>query len=90
MRVAQKRYPRMTKQQFSAALDEVRLTPEEFSWGTGSNEVRVNRWLKGEEDIPPWVTVLCAVLTLPGARGMFVNVARQFSPVPPPPPDRGL
>jgi hypothetical protein len=70
----------MSPRQFADALQLIGLKADSFAWLTGSNEKRVRRWLSGEEpEIPPWVTLVCALLTLPGARDLAMDVVRKFS-----------
>lgn len=50
-------YTRMTAQQFSDALEEIDLPAPAFSRIYGVRLEVVERWLKGEQDIPPWVFI---------------------------------
>jgi hypothetical protein len=61
------KYTRMSAHQLSAALDELNITAGIFSRLCGAQYNRVKDWLDGREDIPHHVTVLCALLTMPGA-----------------------
>jgi DNA-binding transcriptional regulator YiaG len=61
------KYNRMTPQDMSADLDTLNLTAGQFSRISGARHERVQKWLSGEEDIPPHVPVLLALLELPGA-----------------------
>ena len=61
---------RMTATEFSAALNQVGLGMREFAALTGANERSVERWLEGQQDIPPWVPIMCALFTLPGATAL--------------------
>ncbi|MBM1169928.1 hypothetical protein ACFSM9_17125 [Microvirga arabica] len=41
---------------------------------SGASEAKVERWIKGDEDIPHFVTILCALLTLPNTMEMAKSV----------------
>ena len=47
---------------FNAALRNLDMPSDAFARITGSNPKSVARWRKGQQDIPPWVPVLLAVL----------------------------
>ena len=79
----QSAYRRLTPEQFAAALEELGLTTEGFAWLTGSNARRVSLWRRGEEDIPPWVPLVCTLLTLPGAKAVVKDVTRHMTQVEP-------
>lgn len=70
---------RMMPAQFSQALDDLRLTMREFCRVTGTNAKTAQRWLDDEKDIPAWVPVFLAMLTLPGAMQMAQTVAQHFN-----------
>ena len=78
-----KEYPRaenrMMPEQFSKALDDLVLTMREFNRLTGTNTKTTERWLSDEKDIPPWVPVFLAMLTIPGALQMARTVAQHFN-----------
>lgn len=67
-------YDRMTQEQFHAALEQLGMTPLYFARISGVNRKKVERFVSGEEDIPHFVTVLCSLLTLPGAKDMASTV----------------
>ncbi len=52
----------MTAGEFRAALAAVGYTQRGFAAFTGSNERTVRRWALGEQDIPPWVPVMLALM----------------------------
>jgi hypothetical protein len=66
------RFERMTGAEFSAALNRVGLTAGEFRRLTGASPKKVEGWLSGIEDIPPWVPPFLAMAMLPAA----LHVAR--------------
>lgn len=66
-------YTRMTPSDFSDDLKELDLKLVDFCMITGHRYERVLKWLKGDEDIPPHLPVLMALLKLPGA----IDVARE-------------
>lgn len=78
-----RQYPRaentMTPEQFSLGLREHQLTLREFCRLTGTNIKTAERWLSDEKDIPHWVPVFLALLTLPGALQMARTVAQHFN-----------
>ena len=63
-------YQRMTPEQLSAALDTLNIGVFEAAQLFGSQSKRVEEWLSGKSDIPPYVSILCAMLTVPGAMAM--------------------
>lgn len=70
---------RMSPEQFSKALHENRLSLREFCRITGTGFKTGERWLNREKDIPNWVPVVMALLTLPGAYEMAQAVAQHFN-----------
>jgi transcriptional regulator with XRE-family HTH domain len=68
-------YERMTAEQFSKALNQLNLTMRQFVRLSGVSEAKVERFISGKEDIPHFVTVLCALLTLPNALAMAKGVS---------------
>lgn len=80
---ALKEYPRaehrMMPAQLSKALDDLGLTMREFCRVTGTGTKTVERWLTDEKDIPQWVPVTLALLTLPGALQIARTVAQHFN-----------
>lgn len=78
-----RQYPRaenrMLPAQFSKALDDLDLTMREFCRITGTGTKTVERWLSDEKDIPQWVPVTLALLTMPGALQMARTVAQHFN-----------
>lgn len=70
---------RMSPAQFSKGLDDNGLTMREFCRITGTGPKTAQRWLDDEKDIPPWVPVTLALLTLPGALTMARTVAQHFN-----------
>ena len=70
------KYHRMTPEQFQTALDQLKMGEFRFSRLTGKSYQKVQRWLSGQEpDIPHDVTLLCSLLTLPGAVELAEGVA---------------
>src|SRR5690606_10889095 len=55
-------YARMSADDFSKALHDIDLAPPAFARIFGVRIEVVTRWLKGEQDIPPWVFVVCWLL----------------------------
>ena len=80
----QKHYTRLSGERFNLALAQLQISNGWFAWVTGSNRQRVRDWLKGREDIPPWVTLVVCLLNLPGGISMAREVTRQFSLAPEP------
>ena len=81
-----KNYTPMTHDQFRDAMNNtLRMTAADFAWITGTSHRRVKQWIVGVEQIPPWVTLMCALLTLPRAKELAVKVTREFSTEVPPP-----
>lgn len=70
---------RMMPAQFSKALDDLSLGMREFCRITGTNVKTAERWLEDEKDIPQWVPVTLALMTMPGALPMARTVAEHFS-----------
>ncbi|WP_048710422.1 hypothetical protein [Microvirga massiliensis] len=60
-------HERLTRRQFSQALRDLNLTMRKFSRLSGAGERSVDRWLRGECDIPHYVTLFCTLLRMPGA-----------------------
>lgn len=52
-------YARMSAEDFSKALRDMDLPPPAFARIFGVRIEVVTRWLKGEQDIPPWCHVAC-------------------------------
>lgn len=70
-------YRQMDHRQFTAALDEIGLSPAAFAYLTGSDHRRVRRWLSGEESsIPHWVTLVCTLFVNPVALPLAFALAR--------------
>ena len=61
------RFHRMTGAEFSAALNRLRLSVGEFRRLTGASPKKVEQWLAGSEDIPPWVPPFLAMGAIPEA-----------------------
>jgi hypothetical protein len=59
----------------SEDLERIGLTADGFAKLTGTKRERVLVWLKGKDDVPPWVPVLTALLALPGALEKAQEVA---------------
>lgn len=78
-----KHYPRaenrMMPAQFSKALDDLSLSMREFCRITGTNPKTAERWLGDEKDIPQWVPVTLALMTMPGALPIARAVAQHFA-----------
>lgn len=88
-------YRRMTPEQLSLALYDLRLKPSQFAFITGFNDRKVELWLKGREDIPATCTVMCGLLALPGGveRAMTISqlyITSEEEEKPPPPGDKGV
>lgn len=61
-------YQRMTAQELRDDLDAIAMPINAFARITGSLAERVQKWARGEEDIPTWVPVFTSVLrNVPGA-----------------------
>jgi hypothetical protein len=65
--VTRYKYNRMTPKDFSGDLNSLGLSAGQFSRLSGARYERVLKWLDGQEDIPPHVPVMLALLELPGA-----------------------
>ena len=76
MRHYRHQYRRLSAEQLQDGLDEVGMTPDEFCLATGTNRRRLMLWLHGEEEPPPHVPVILALMTLEGGREMALQVAR--------------
>lgn len=61
------KFTRMTGAEFSEALNRLGLTAGQFRRLTGSSPKKVDQWLAGQEDIPPWVPPTLASWEVPGA-----------------------
>jgi hypothetical protein len=72
-------FRRITPAQLQKAFDDIGLTILRFAWLSGAREDRVRKWLTGHEDIPPYVPVLLAVLTVPGALVVAERVAQSLT-----------
>jgi hypothetical protein len=72
------RYNRITGEQFSQALSDLRMGDVLFARLSGATDRRVQRWMRGEEEIPPFVPVLCSLLMLPGAIDTASEVAQRM------------
>lgn len=70
-------YRRMTAREFSTALDRTNLTLGKFLRLTGVSRGKGEDWLNGEEDIPSWVPVFMALLTIDAAPQIALAVAEQ-------------
>jgi uncharacterized protein (DUF488 family) len=57
----------MTPAMLSAGLDETGLSMRQFARLTGAREDRVQKWLEGKEDIPPFVYCVLTMATIPAA-----------------------
>lgn len=55
-------YARMSAKDFREALDEIDLPPQAFARIFGVRIEVVTRWLKGDQDIPPWAFVVLWIL----------------------------
>ena len=61
-------YDRITPERLSAFFTEQDWSPNTFARIFGCDPKRVGKWLKGEEDAPPWVyPVVCILDEVPGA-----------------------
>ena len=61
------KFRRMTGAEFSAALNQLGLTAGQFRRLTGASPKKVEEWLAGSEDIPPWVPTFLAMGAIPEA-----------------------
>lgn len=68
-------YDRMDKRALRAALEQLDLGDRQFAKIYGVPWERVDRWLKGQDDIPHAVAVMLALLTLPGA----IDLAERYT-----------
>jgi hypothetical protein len=68
----------MTKEEFNAALDQLDMRVSDFALVSTVREDRIERWRRGEEDIPGFVPALCGLLTLPGAVAMATRIAHHY------------
>lgn len=71
-------YARMTPADFSADLKALSLTANDFARISGARFERVEKWLRGQEDIPPHVPVLTALLGLPGGIAKALEVVKFY------------
>jgi hypothetical protein len=62
-------YDRMTGRDLSEALRELAMPPNAFARIFGVRPEVMSRWLKGDQDIPPWVYPVTRLLSLPHALG---------------------
>lgn len=60
-------YRRLEPETFEMALQTVGISAREFAKLSGAPHHRVGQWLRGENDIPPWVMVFMTMLTVPKA-----------------------
>lgn len=60
------KFRRMTGAEFSAALNTLGLSAGQFRRLTGASPKKVEQWLAGSEDIPPWVPPALASWAVPG------------------------
>ena len=73
-------HERLTAEQFSAALDQARLSPTDFEFLTGAGRNSVGAWLKASDhpraqEPPFWVTSWLALYLLPGGPERALAVA---------------
>jgi len=62
-------YRPLTASEFSRGLQAAHLSMRQFCRISGSDERRVERWLTGEQENPPyWVASLLTAMTVPEAR----------------------
>ncbi|MGE3307752.1 MAG: hypothetical protein AB7I52_17485 [Rhizobiaceae bacterium] len=71
-------YARMTPADFGADLNALKLTANDFARISGARYERVEKWLRGQEDIPPHVPVLTALLGLPGGIAKALQVVQFY------------
>lgn len=57
----------MTGNEFHKTLDMLGLPHRSFARIFGVNPKTVERWLAGQQDIPPWVRIALRLLSLRGA-----------------------
>ena len=72
------RYRKMDPVEFQAALAHLAMTVAEFSYVTGAREDRVERWKRGEEDIPTYVPMFCAGMTIAEAAEIMFRTADHY------------
>ena len=61
------KFRRMTGAEFSTALNQLGLSAGQFRRLTGASPKKVEQWLSGSEDIPPWVPTFLAMSAVPEA-----------------------
>lgn len=71
-------YRKLTGPQFKAAMDETGLGGEILARLLGTDRRKIQRWGKGEDDIPHHVTVIMAALTVPEARALMLQVTDEM------------
>jgi len=72
------RYRKMTPEEFCAALALLELDVAAIAYVTGAREDRVERWKRGEEDIPTYVPMFCAGLTIQEAQAIMFRTADHY------------
>jgi len=73
------RYRKMTAIEFSAALDHLEMKVDAFAYISGAREDRVERWKRGEEDIPHSALALCVACTVPGVLALLMKTADHYA-----------
>jgi hypothetical protein len=66
-------YDRMNGQELHLTLQELGMPPYGFARIFGVRATVVKRWLRGEQDVPPWVYVALSMFYVDGA----IAAARQ-------------
>lgn len=72
------RYRRMTGEAFGEALNDLDMTLNDFSRISGSSYKRARKWIDVQEDIPPHVPVLIALMALPGGKERALQTALSY------------
>jgi len=65
----------MTGSELSGALHTLGLSAGQLARLGIANDVRIRKWLRGEEEIPAWLPVLLELLKLPGGTARALAVA---------------
>lgn len=69
---------RPTPKELESWLDQADITNGLFCEMTGINERTLQRWLKGEQDIPEWTRTYCLMLTVDKARQLAEWLTREM------------
>ena len=72
------RYRKMTALEFATALMQLKLNVEDFARISGAREDRVERWRRGEEDIPHSTLAICVACSIPGVVDLLMRAADYY------------